>query len=114
MGFMESNRALAAVGLVVVLILAIILGTLFYLNKTFHTTPTSTPRLAVSSPVPALPSTNHTPAPSSNPVTGNSSVTQVVGNSKSYNGTNFRVTYPSSWGLLTCANSQNFELDPAS
>lgn len=112
MGFMESNRALAAVGLVVVLILAIILGTLFYLNKTFHSSSNPVSRVVVASTVPTLPETNATAAPTLSPAGGNPS--GASGATKIYSGTGFRVEYPSSWGILTCSNSSNFELDPIS
>lgn len=127
---MEQNRALAVVGIIVVLVLAIILGTLFYLNKTFQK---NTPKkVATTTPAPTLTTFPlSTPAPTSSnissgtsnqgsttitpPITsGSSSSVTVSGDSKIYNGSGFQLKYPKNWGLLTCNNSQNFELDPTS
>lgn len=54
--------------------------------------------------------TNQGSSTPSNP-TSNSSSNQIAG---VYNGDGFSLNYPSSWGLLTCSNSKNFELDPTS
>lgn len=51
------------------------------------------------------------PVVSSTPSTTNAATSPPPG-MKSYTGQGFSLNYPEKWGLLTCANSQSFELDP--
>lgn len=102
---MEDRRTLVIAGIIAVVALILLGGLIFYLVKVF-TGNSNTPTVITSSPTPVArytqPGATPTPAPSGNP------------NLKTYTGSNFQLTYPSSWGLLTCNNSQNFELDPTS
>lgn len=78
-------------------------------------TPTPGPSILSLSPAPTFsptltvsPTTTPTPTPSftsSLPNTG-------IANSKTFFGQGFSLQYPSSWGLLTCINSPNFEFNP--
>lgn len=100
---MEEKRTLIIAGVIAVIALILLGGLIYYLVKTFIG---SRNNVVTSSPAPSsyvgLPSTgvSPTPQPSSNP------------NLKTYTGSNFQLSYPSSWGILTCNNSSNFEFDP--
>lgn len=50
----------------------------------------------------------------STPSSQDSSQVETTGDLKTYKGNGFSLQYPKTWGLLTCSNSQHFELDPAS
>ena len=110
---MDQRKALLIVSAVIVLILLIIGGTIFYLSRVFNTgksnvhviTSSATP-IPVGASSPSLPSTNPQSGPSAAPAGS-----QLVP-SNTYTGANFTLKYPKNWGLLTCSNSQNLELDP--
>lgn len=62
-----------------------------------------------------------TPSPSGFPNSSSSGLPRTSGfsqgdnqnlNTNLYVGKGFSIKYPKNWGLLTCNNSQNFELDP--
>lgn len=95
-----QRRAFVLVVLTVLVVLAVTVGTIVYLNKQFQ----KGNRVVLESP---HPQTSSLPTGSS-PATGS----QLGVGVKTYTGTNFKLHYPQNWGLLTCSNSQNFELDP--
>ncbi len=53
-----------------------------------------------------------TPEPFSSPATTLTPTKEE--STKLYQGNGFYLRYPANWGLLTCSNSKNFELDPTS
>lgn len=99
------------------LILAIILGTIFYLSSNLGK---STPNQVVTSsplPVSSIPTASQSasPSPSAQASGGtNSAAGQAssIPNTKVYTGGTFAIAYPQNWGLLTCSNSKNIEFDP--
>lgn len=113
----QQQRSLiftAAVGLI---ILAIIVGSIYYLVKFIQGRVASsgqTPQSSVETIVQASAS------PEGTGVQGSqfslSPQGQAAGNvgsdSKIYNGGNFQLTYPKKWGSVKCTNSKNLELDP--
>ena len=108
----------AAVGLI---ILAIIIGSIYYLVKFIQG------RVATSDSVQITENTisestqegqllpeaqnDQFGAPETN--NGSSINEQILAGKKLYTASAFRLNYPDSWGLLACSNSQNFELDPS-
>lgn len=108
---MEQRKTLIITGVVILLILTVIFGTIYYLIRiiqnraaaptaTLFPQATQTPSMVTPSPL--LPGTAVPPQPPP----AQAPDTQV------YNGPGFQLTYPASWGLLTCSNSRNFEFDP--
>ena len=87
---------------------AIIVGTIIYI-RSGSSTDNSNPHVFTSSPAPSLPATAAIPTFSSS-----SAAPAADPNTKVYSGSGFQVRYPKAWGLLTCSNSSNFELDPTS
>ncbi len=102
---MDQRKVLVLAGILGVLIIAIIIGTIIYVTHNSSISST-VPTIVTSSPLP-LPSSS---IPVSSPAPRASS---APSNIKTYNGTGFQVQYPNTWGLLTCSNSNSFELDPA-
>jgi hypothetical protein len=113
-----QRRTLIVTGAVLLIILLIIFGTVFFLIRTIlkpsKGTPTPTPSSRVglfptASPEATLPgevSATSTPTPA--PFNINSPAT----GSELYNGPTFQFQYPKNWSILTCSNSKNLELDP--
>lgn len=118
----DSRRTFIVTGFIVVIVLAIIFIGIFYLIRAFQSkTPAQNtsngifPRSATSSPVPSgnpnLSRTQNNNQPTntgSNPT----NTAQTDPNNKIFASDNFQLTYPKGWGILTCGNSQNIELDP--
>lgn len=123
----QQQRSLiftAAVGLI---ILSIVVGSIYYLVKfvqgrvansrqTTETTQQATdgstnPDGSVEGTGLTPNNGNGIPTPqvNGNPVSDERS----SANKKVYNGGSFQLVYPNNWGVLTCDDSQNFELDPA-
>lgn len=101
---------LVAVIIGLLIILLIIFGLVFLIPQLFPsrpavvTLPTPTPQTIVITP---------TPTPQYVvPITPG--ITPTVPRAQTFSGAGFTFEYPESWGLLTCANSLNFELDPNS
>ena len=123
----QQQRSLiftAAVGLI---ILAIIVGSIYYLVKFIQgrvaTNSTPTPvstELAQDFAVPSSTTIEGGVMPAQSgqgqvPSTGNSqpAATSAPSDKKIYDGGNFQMAYPKNWGVVKCTNSQNFEFDPA-
>jgi uncharacterized protein (UPF0333 family) len=102
-----ERKSLVATALVGLVVLSIIIGSIYYLIQfirnrnttnvannqvTASASPTASGQVAVD--------VNH----------GNTH--PVSGDYKTFNEGNFQVSYPKSWGILTCSNSSNIELDP--
>lgn len=115
---MEQRGPLLVTGLVILLILGIIAGTIYYLGRNSR-------RAVTSSPTPTSfeqnVGTTEGVNPNSIPNTGivprstpiPTSPQPVNANNKVYTGSGFRMEYPKNWGILTCNNSANIEFDPA-
>src|SRR3989344_1013487 len=123
---MEGRGNLIAAAVIILLILAVVLGSIFYLTKTlnininpFSSTNKATLTIKTSPTPSGTPSTIQPRNQGTNNTLGTTSPQplpntsgQIQGNDAIYTGLGFQVLYPESWGVLTCTNSQNFELDP--
>lgn len=107
---MEQRRTLVITGIVLVLIVAVVIGIIYYLIRFIQGRQATTPSPALL-PGATQPAIIISPSPfsGSTPATG----AAQPANTKVYNGPGFQLNYPSGWGLLTCRNSQNFEFEPA-
>lgn len=109
----DRVRSLIVSTIVLLVILAIIGGVIFYIANLIRTRQSSSnirsnsPRgtIVISSPSPS-------PASATTSLPGTSSTPSQPANTKTYTRLGFQIFYPSNWGLLTCNNSKNFELDP--
>ncbi len=127
---MENRGSIIAAAVIVVIVLSVIFGTVYYLANTFNVSLnpfsrfTQTPSLTSSpSPIATIsPDSSPTPdetlktAPTQTP-TGQSQSDKggVQNGSKAiYQGQGFKLEVPKNWGVLKCSNSTNFELDPYS
>lgn len=102
---MDQKTKFTIVGGVVLLIIAAAITTVFFLGKVSKSSGDTTQE-TTANPLAELPTTANS--------TSNSTIspTQAVSNTKIYNGQVFNLSYPSAWGVLSCSNSQNLELDP--
>lgn len=117
----DRRRALIVTAIVLLVLIALIVGIVWYLIQFIRSRQTSLPTV---SRTPA-PTTTSVPlaSPESFPVTGGVTSTPTpvpvvspnvqTSPTKTYNGQGFQLVYPREWGLLTCTNSQNIEFDPA-
>lgn len=113
----SERRSLIATAIVGIIVLAIIIGSIYYLiqfirgrqsgqstvtnqTRTVKPTATSSATIAVNQASP----TNNQPDQRTQ---GNQSTDFKV-----FNEGDFQITYLKNWGLLTCNNSSNIELDP--
>lgn len=111
---MEITTKTIIFAVITVILIAAILGGIFYLlknakqlNVNNKTDLLSKLQTVSSSPTPAIPTEQ---IPSSQNLT-QQSVTPTE-NIKVYQGQNFVLRYPGTWGIVTCNNSQNIEFDP--
>lgn len=98
----QQQRSLVVTAAVGLIILAIIIGSVYYLVRFIQgrtRTASNNPSPSVSASV--SPASEVSEGAQDNPP-----------NTKVHNAGNFQVVYPKDWGLLTCTNSANFELDP--
>lgn len=118
---MEGRGNLIAAIIVIILVLAVVFGTILYLTKSFGgrinlfgSLPkvTSLP-IKTSNPI-ATSSPSSTKQVTSNPIISTPVPTIVsVGGGKSiYYAKGFQIQYPANWGVLSCTTSSNFEFDP--
>ncbi len=98
-----DNRIKIIVGGAVVLLLLVVLAIFFFLSNVKKADNTEQGTLD------NLTTVNEAVSPT--PVTSNAPAGTLQ---KVYAGTGFSLKYPSNWGVLSCNNSQNFELDPTS
>lgn len=101
----DRTRTLIVSVLVLIIILALIGGAIFYVGRIIRGRQSGSILRGSPNPSVVVPS----PSPSSTLTEGNFEV-----GTKSHKRAGFEVFYPQNWGLLTCKNSQNFELDPTS
>lgn len=124
----QQQRSLAFTAAVGLIILAIIVGSVYYLVKFIQGRVASTrqaPQASVETVAQAsgspeggsvqgeqipggqaetIPQTPIAPGQTGNP----------PADKKFYNAGNFQIVYPKNWGILNCTNSLHFELDPLS
>lgn len=103
----DKTRALIVTGAVLLLILALIIAAIFYLIRFIQgrqagMTSTNTDNAIIFSPSPVADGS------AQGTTSNNNQQTDI----KNYNGNGFQLSYAKNWGLLTCSNSQNIELDP--
>jgi hypothetical protein len=115
---MDQRRIVVVATAVGFLILAIILGTIFYLSQNINKSASN--KVVTSSPLPAtsIPTATSSPSPkasgkaSASPSAAPEVSAPAIAGTKVYSGQNFSIAYPQNWGLLTCSNSSSIELDP--
>lgn len=100
---MDPRTRSIIIGAFTIIILVTISATIIYLGRISRET--------IKSQTSSEQSLSRLPVVTASPVapTGTGA---MPGGLKSYPGPTFSLRYPVSWGLLTCRNSQNFELDP--
>jgi hypothetical protein len=125
----QQQRSLiftAAVGLI---ILAIIVGSIYYLVKFIQGRVASNNQAPqpsvteIAEDFAAPGSTDQAPLINTATPSAQTQVPQTGGaqsrgaqapDKKFYDGTDFQLTYPKNWGMLKCTNSKNIEFDPTS
>lgn len=85
---------LIVTGILSLIILAGVLGLIYYLTVSIRS----------RKPISIFPSPKPSPSEQIQ--------RQEIVTKKTYQGKNFTLSYPKTWSILTCANSQNFEFDP--
>lgn len=105
---MDPRTKVIIIGLAILLALAGILGVIFVVLKNAQTTSVPSTGNNSLSRLPVI-STSPTPA-------GAAPTTPSVpaSNTKTFINQNFTLSYPASWGILICSNTQNIEFDPTS
>lgn len=106
----ERAKTLLVSIVVLIVILAIIFGVIFSIVRVIQNRRTTT---LSQSPSPKATQRSASPVATSGE-TGRDFQPSAETDSKfkTYKGTSVEFKYPNSWGLLTCKNSQNIELDP--
>ena len=94
-------------GVVLLLILLIIIGVIFFLIRAF--TQRSSNQVKNLFPTQSV-----APVSTATPSTSAATAPVPALDTRVYNGAGFSFQYPKNWGILTCNNSQNIELDPTS
>ncbi|MBI2022201.1 hypothetical protein HYS93_04990 [Candidatus Daviesbacteria bacterium] len=100
----DQQRSLLATGIVLVVILTIIIGSIYFVFQMFQGKKVTKASVAPSASVAPIKVAESTPSASARPST--------PPNTKSYKINSLQIHYPKSWGLLTCRNSKNIEFDP--
>lgn len=103
----DRTRTLIVSALVLIIILALIGGAIFYIGRIVRSKQSSS--VLKTSPQPSVVISSPSPEATLKP-----EGTTLEPNTKNYKGAGFEIFYPKSWGLLTCKNSKNFEFDPKS
>lgn len=120
----QQQRSLVFTAAVGLIILAIIIGSVYYLVKFIQgrvATSRQTTQTAQTLNPEGTSSAQLTPefidSQNPNPEQDSSQMPPTPGNppsdKKIYNGGTFQLAYPNNWGVLSCANSSNIEFDPA-
>lgn len=112
----SERRSLIATAIVGLIVLAIIIGSIYYLiqfirnrqsGQTANTQQTrSVNPEATTTPGVSVAQIDQAAQGQSNPQTGSNSAYKV------FNEGEYQITYPKNWGLLTCNNSTSVEFDP--
>lgn len=104
---MDSRTRAIIIGAGAIIALTVFVLLSIFLSKAFKLSGQSVQPGRIS--VPPLPTLVLSPTPT---VSGQSGSNLPSNNQKTYTGQGFIISYPDSWGLLTCSNSQNIEFDP--
>lgn len=107
---MDQRTRYIVIGGVVLLFVAAVLITIFYLGRVYRSN-SDAPQNPNTNPLTELPTIASSSA-SVTPSASSGGVSLEPSNTKIYAASGFTLNYPSGWGLLTCSNSQNFEFDP--
>ncbi len=117
---MDSKRGIILAVAVFIVVIALIGGSIYYLTRILRssTTDTTTTTTTSNTVVTSSPSTTTAvgralSGATTIPNTGGGALGVNSSDSAIYNGRGFSLVYPKNWGLLTCNNSENFELDPS-
>ncbi|MFH0937248.1 MAG: hypothetical protein V1808_03060 [Candidatus Daviesbacteria bacterium] len=102
----QRSRAIIVVAVTLLVLAIIFVVVLLVLRASKVTIPSSTNNPSLS----RLPTVAVSPSPSASGVT--LAPTTSSSANKTFIGQGFNLNYPTSWGILTCNNSQNFEFDP--
>lgn len=107
---MDQRTRSIIIGAVALVILVSIVGVIAYLGKASRgKTVTQETNSNSLSNLPVITATTSGESSADNP----QNITNTLPSDfKAYQGSGFNLNYSKSWGLLTCNNSQNFELDP--
>lgn len=108
---MDRTKTLIISSIVLILVVGLVVGVVIFAfrlvggrqkgekkNEIFPPTTNISPTPAVAGDTIGLPTAPQTPSE----------------NFKAYSGAGFKLMYQANWGLLTCNNSKNFELEPTS
>jgi hypothetical protein len=101
-----DQRLKLIVGGAVVLLILITLATFFFISRAKQI------EVATNGSLDSLSTLRVTVTPT--PLAPQAAPVIDTSTTKLYTGTGFSLRYPKTWGLLTCNNSANFELDPSS
>lgn len=113
----QQQRSLVFTAAVGLIILALIVGSVYYLVK-FIQSRVASSRQSPQASVETVAQTSESPEFSTGAISRTPIQPGQTGNppagKKIYNAGTFQVLYPNNWGILTCTNSLHFELDPMS
>lgn len=112
----QDRRSLIVTAAVGLLVLAIIIGSIYFLikfirNRQTASTAISNSQISVSPSASTATSTNSTPISTLPNTNQNNNIINNFPSTKTFNVEGLQITYPNKWGLLTCTNSKNFEFD---
>lgn len=107
---MEITTKTIIFAIISVILIAAILGGVFYLLKNSKQFNLGNKQASIS----GLPVIQLSPTPTAGmgSVAQNQATLPVVPGTKTYQGQGFVLKYPDSWGILTCSDSRNIEFDP--
>ena len=104
-----QKKTLIVTTIALLLVLVLVFGTIFYLVKFIQS------RQKQASTQTTFQTSTSSAIPTFNPLqvaTGSAALNSADANSKTYNAAGIQISYPKTWGLLTCSNSENIEFDP--
>jgi hypothetical protein len=115
---MDQQRSTFVAIALILIVMAILGGTIYYLVRFVQSRQSPTNTVVTQSPTPSgnPNSTGNNVSTGNQPsAANNSNAPQTTSNPnlKVYSGEGYQLPYPKAWGLLTCNNSQNIELDPS-
>lgn len=109
---MEITTRTIVFTIISVILIAAILGGVFYLLKNSKQLNLGNKGASISSLPVIQASPTSTPENISPTQTQNQTSITNTQNTKIYQGQNFILKYPADWGIVTCSNSKNIEFDP--
>lgn len=109
----------------IIIILVFLIRSVFFPPTVAVPTPTPTPIIALTPTPTLIPTPTPTPNPTSTPIPNPTTPPQIIIINPTptptpqpvqlfriFRGPGFSLSFPQNWSLLTCLNSQNFEMDP--